>query len=76
MLQFGSATDTVAWFNEYYSMNEMGGRAVRGHGRKLFFGKSYKIIYRDRTTVKTERTSDIKERNGKYIFAHATSGMQ
>ncbi len=51
-------------------MNDMGRRAVKGQGRKLFFGKSYKIIYRDRTTVKTERTIDIKERNRKYIVAH------
>ena len=70
MLQSGSATETVAWFNENYPMNDMGRRAVRGHRRKLIVGKSYKITYQDRSTVKTERTIDVKERNRKYIIAY------
>ena len=70
MLHSGSPEETVAWFNENYPMNDMGRRAVRGHRRKLIVGKSYKITYQDRSTVKTERTIDVKERNRKYIIAY------
>ena len=70
MLQSGSPKETVAWFNENYPMNDMGRRAERGHRTKLIVGKSYKITYQDRSTVKTERTIDIRERRRKYITAY------
>ena len=66
----GSATETASWFNENYPMNDMGRMAERNHRRKLIVGKSYKITYRDRSTVKTERIVDIRERKGKYITAY------
>ena len=70
MLHSGSAPETITWFNESYPMNDMGRRAKRNHRRKLIVGKSYKITYQDRTTVKTERIIDIKERKRKYIVAY------
>ena len=70
MLHSGSAEETVAWFNENYPMNDMGRRAERNHRRKLIIGKSYKITYQDRATVKTERIIDLKERKRKYITAY------
>ena len=48
----------------------MGRSATRDHRRKLIVGKSYKITYQDRSTVKTERIIDIKERRRKYIVAY------
>ena len=70
MLHSGSATETASWFNENYPMNDMGRRAERNHRRKLIVGKSYKITYQDRSTVKTERIVDIRERKRKYITAY------
>ena len=70
MLQSGSPEETVAWFNENYPMDDMGRRAERGHRTKLIVGKSYKITYQDRSTVKTERIIDIRERKRKYITAY------
>lgn len=70
MLHSGSASETITWFNESYPMNDMGRRAKRNHRRKLVVGKSYKITYQDRSTVKTERIIDIKERKRKYIVAY------
>ncbi|MHB1440455.1 MAG: WYL domain-containing protein [Cuniculiplasma sp.] len=70
MLNSGTPKETVAWFNENYLMNDMEGRAVRNHRTKLIIGKSYKITYHDRSTVKTERTIKIMERKRKYIIAH------
>ncbi|MHB8561624.1 MAG: recombinase family protein [Thermoplasmataceae archaeon] len=70
MLQSGSPEETVAWFNENYPMDDMGRRAVRNHRKKLIVGKSYKITYQDRSTVKTERIIDIRERKRKYIIAY------
>ena len=52
----------------------MGRMAERNHRRKLIVGKSYKITYRDRSTVKTERIVDIRERKGKYITAYCHLG--
>ncbi len=70
MLHSGSVSETITWFNKSYPMNDMGRRAKRNHRRKLIVGKSYKIIYQDRSTVKTERIIDIKERKRKYIVAY------
>ncbi|MCL4359104.1 MAG: WYL domain-containing protein [Candidatus Thermoplasmatota archaeon] len=70
MLYSGSATETVSWFNENYPMNDMGRRAERNHRRKLIVGRSYKITYQDRSTVKTERIIDVRERKRKYIIAY------
>ena len=70
MLHSGSAVETASWFNENYPMNDMGRRAERNHRRKLIVGKSYKITYQDRSTVKTERIIDIRERKRKYITAY------
>ncbi|MHB1708062.1 MAG: WYL domain-containing protein [Thermoplasmataceae archaeon] len=70
MLHSGSPEETVAWFNENYPMNDMGRRTVRGHRRKLIVGKSYKIKYQDRSTVKTERIIEVRERKRKYITAY------
>ena len=70
MLMAGSASETASWFNTNYPMNDMGRRAVRGSRKKLIAGKSYKITYQDRATVKTERTIDIIRRNRKYVVAY------
>ena len=70
MLHSGSAEETISWFNESYPMNDMGRRATRDHRRKLIVDKGYKITYQDRSTVKTERIIDIKERRRKYIVAY------
>ena len=70
MLHSGSPEETVSWFNENYPMNDMGRGAERNHRRKLIVGSSYKITYQDRSTVKTERTIDIRERKRKYITAY------
>ncbi len=70
MLHSGSPEETVAWFNENYPMNDMGRRAERNHRRKLIAGKRYKITYQDRSTVKTERIIDVRERKRKYIIAY------
>ena len=48
----------------------MAKRGRRGHRRKLFVGKSYRITYQDRSTVKTVRLIDVEERKGKYITAY------
>ena len=58
------------WFNENYPIDDMGRRAERNHRKKMIVGKSYKITYQDRSTVKTERIIDIRERNRKYITAY------
>ena len=70
MLHSGSTAETVSWFNENYPMNDMGRRAERNHRKKLIVGRSYNITYRDRSTVKTERMIDVKERKRKYITAY------
>ena len=70
MLHSGSAEETISWFNENYPMNDMGRRAKRNHRRKLIVGRSYRITYQDRSTVKTERIIDIRERKRKYITAY------
>ena len=70
MLHSGSAEETISWFNENYPMNDMGRRAKRNHRRKLIVGRSYRITYQDRSTVKTERIIDVEERKRKYITAY------
>jgi predicted DNA-binding transcriptional regulator YafY len=70
MLHSGSAEETNSWFNESYPMKDMGRRSKRNHRKKLIVGKSYKITYQDRSTVKTERIIGIKERKRKYIVAY------
>ena len=70
MLHSGSAEETISWFNENYPMNDMGRRAKRSHRRKLIVGRSYRITYQDRSTVKTERIIDVGERKRKYITAY------
>ena len=65
-----STGDTSEMFNENYPMNYMGRMAKRNHRRKVIVGRSYKIAYRDRSTVKTERIIDVRERKGKYITAY------
>ena len=62
MLQSGYVTETVSWFNNNYPMNDMGRRTERNHRKKLIVGKSYKITYQDRSTVKAERIIDVRER--------------
>jgi hypothetical protein len=42
-------------------MNEMGRREERNDRRKIIVSKSYKIIYLDRSTVKTEKIIDVRE---------------
>jgi hypothetical protein len=70
ILRSGSAEEMVSWFNGSYPMNYMGRRAKRNYRRKLVVGKSYKITYRDRSRVKTEKMIGIKERKRKYITAY------
>jgi hypothetical protein len=70
MLKAGSAGETASWFNANYPMADMGRRGVRGNRRKLIVGKSYRIVYRDRLTVKTERTIDIISRKRKHVVAY------
>ncbi|MCL5989685.1 MAG: hypothetical protein M1166_05080 [Candidatus Thermoplasmatota archaeon] len=70
MLHSGSAMKTISWFNENYQMNDMGRRAKRNHRRKIIVGKSYKITYLDRSTVKIQRIIDVRERKRKYITAY------
>ncbi|MCL5782387.1 MAG: hypothetical protein M1476_00535 [Candidatus Thermoplasmatota archaeon] len=69
-LHSGSAEQTISRFNGNYPMNYMDRRAKRNHRRKVIVGRSYKIAYRDRSTVKTERIIDVRERKGKYITAY------
>ena len=70
MLKTGSADETTSWFNANYPMADMGRRGTRGNRRKLIAGKIYKITYRDRSTVKTERVINIIVRKRKYVVAH------
>ncbi len=70
MLKAGSPGETASWFNANYPMADMGRRGARGNRRKLAAGKSYRIVYRDRSTVKTERTIDIISRKRKYVVAY------
>ncbi|MEM4068151.1 MAG: hypothetical protein QXV17_14970 [Candidatus Micrarchaeaceae archaeon] len=69
ILHSGTVQDTTSWFNENYTMKEMGKRAVRNHRIKIIAGRRYKITYQDRNSVKTERIIDVKERKRKYITA-------
>ena len=70
MLKAGSVDETASWFNANHPMRDMGVRGARGHRRKLIAGKSYRITYADRSTVKTERTIDIISRKRKYVTAY------
>lgn len=76
MLQSGTIDGTARWFNQNYPMSDMGRRADRNHRIKIVVGKSYKITYQDRNTVKTERIIEVKERKRKYIraFSHLRNG--
>ena len=70
MLHSGSMQDTVCWLNENYPMGDMGRRATRGGRVRIMVGKSYKITYKDRKTVKSERIIDVTERKRKYVTAY------
>ena len=70
MLRAGNVGETASWFNKNYPMPDMGRRGARGNRRKLIVGKSYRTVYQDRSTVKTERTIDIIGRKRKYVVAY------
>ncbi len=70
MLHSGAQEEAISWFNENYPMSDMSRRSTRNSRRKLVVGRSYKITYHDRTTVKTERIIDVMERKRKYIAAY------
>lgn len=51
-------------------MSDMGRRADSGNRTRITMGRSYRIVYLDHNTVKTERVIDVLERRRKYITAY------
>lgn len=48
----------------------MGRRGAMGNRKKLTVGKSCRIIYSERSTIKTEKTVDITRRKRKCVMAY------
>ncbi|MEM3455853.1 MAG: hypothetical protein QXT72_04800 [Candidatus Micrarchaeia archaeon] len=48
MLYFGTLQETTSYFNDNYSIKEIGKKAMKNHRIKPFADRNYKITYRDK----------------------------
>ena len=78
MLHSGSAEETISWFDGNYPKRDMRRGTERNHRRELVLGKKYKIIYQDRSTVKTDMTIEFRERKRRYFveFCHLRNALR
>lgn len=58
----GAIGETVEWFTNSYPISDMGRSADRSNRTKIIVDSSYRIIYLDHNTVKTQRVIDVLER--------------